>query len=188
MNPLIRLFPFPCYPLGDFTERHPPDCGSQLKYRAPSFPDLPDRPGGFDAGGRLLQLQAEWCRRREDRGPAVEGQAVSRTARRRRRAAAVRPATLVSLACRPPPPAPGRPELLAPHGQRLQRLDVAPGETAGGDGRGQTQRWLVVVSSDTFVCYLWLIVDPHWSVPQWWLFYWDPIKRYSAVGRLPNKL
>lgn len=134
---------------GDFTERHPSNCWSQRKYGTSSFPDLSNNPRGFDARRGVLQLQTEWCSWREDCRSALEGQAVSWT-QRGRDGAPTGPPALVPLARRSSPFAPGWAELLAPHGQRLQCLNVATFEKAGGEGWGQRQGWDTEASPNTF--------------------------------------
>lgn len=129
-----------CYMLGDFTERHTTNRWSQHEYGTSSLPDLSNNPWSFNARRGVHQLQTERCCWRENCRFALEGQAVSWTQGGGYRVS-TKPPPFLPLACCSSTFAPGGAELLAPHGQRFQRLYVVVGDKTGGEGRGQGHRW-----------------------------------------------
>lgn len=127
--PDLPVFLFLFLP-GCFTKRHQTHRRSQHEYRTSALADLPANTWGFHARRGVCRLQTKRLCRRQKRRAALEGKAVSWTGGRRWRVS-TEPLFVFSLACRAPPFAFSWAELLASHGQRLQRVDVAEGVRAG---------------------------------------------------------
>ena len=125
---------------GDFTEGHPASCWSQCEYGTSPLPDLSNNPWGFDTRRGVPQLQTERCCWWQKCWFALEGETLS-WAQRGGCRIRTEPCPFLSLAHRSSPLALSRAELLAPHGQWFQRLYVAVGSRARGEGQGQRQGW-----------------------------------------------